>query len=240
MADFSTHLSVGAAVSGAAATLVNAAGVINADQTLLLFTLGTIGGLLPDLDSDTSTPLKAGFTFLATLFGFVVMFGVGVGRYSVLELILLWWAAFLMIRYGVFALFTQLTKHRGIIHSVPAGALFAAIAIVLADRLFLLGITLAWLSGLFVLLGFLTHLLLDELVSLNLLKASGPRKSLGTAFKLFSNDWRATAGVYLALGALWFVLPPAPALFQLAALTGVWRAVLPNLLPHGSFFDITF
>ncbi len=106
------------------------------------------------------------FHVLAVVGGFLLLFAVG-RRYSLAELVILWSACFVLIRYGLFALFTRFTVHRGLIHSIPAGALFGLIAVLLAHRCFGTSALAAWLCGSFLFSGFLTHLVLDELYSVD-------------------------------------------------------------------------
>jgi hypothetical protein len=52
MADFKTHLVVASTLSGVLAIGTLVAGVATPKETLVYFCAGTIGGVLPDLDSD--------------------------------------------------------------------------------------------------------------------------------------------------------------------------------------------
>ena len=123
MADFKTHLIGAAAVSGVAATALVMAKVASHQAVMGYFSLGVVGGLLPDIDSDTSIPLRIAFNALAVTSGFMLVFALG-HRYSLAELIILWLLSFVAVRYGVCSLFTALTVHRGLLHSLPAGAFF--------------------------------------------------------------------------------------------------------------------
>ena len=53
MADFKTHLTVASIASSIAATMLFAATVATPQEVLLYFVLGVVGGLLPDIDSDS-------------------------------------------------------------------------------------------------------------------------------------------------------------------------------------------
>ncbi|MBS1221254.1 MAG: rane-bound metal-dependent hydrolase, partial [Proteobacteria bacterium] len=123
MADFNTHLMGAAAVSGLAATALVMTGMFPHQAVIGYFVLGVIGGLLPDLDSPTSVPIRIAFAALAVVAGFLVVFTFG-RRYSLVELVILWFGCFLFIRYGLFNLFDRVTVHRGLIHSIPAGVSF--------------------------------------------------------------------------------------------------------------------
>ncbi len=120
MADFKTHLMGAAVVSGLAATTLVMTGQFPHQAVIGYFILGVIGGLLPDIDSPHSIPVRIAFMGLAVIAGFLVVFTFG-RRYSLVELILLWIGCFALIRYGVFELLDRYTVHRGLIHSIPMG-----------------------------------------------------------------------------------------------------------------------
>ena len=135
MADFNTHLMGAAAISGLAATVLVMSDRVPHQAVIGYFVLGVIGGLLPDLDSPTSIPIRIAFALLAVVAGFLVVFTFGV-RYSLVELIVLWFGCFLLIRYGLFNLFDRVTVHRGLIHSIPAGVGFGLATIAVAYHVF--------------------------------------------------------------------------------------------------------
>ena len=89
MANFKTHISVAAAVSGTLAIGCLGGGIASRNEVLLYFTLGTIGGILPDVDADNSIPVRFLFSTLAIIFSFLAMFS-KIDAYSLLELALLW------------------------------------------------------------------------------------------------------------------------------------------------------
>jgi hypothetical protein len=61
----------------------------------------------------------------------------------------------------------------------------ALLVVLAADRWFALEPALSWLAGGFALLGYLTHLVLDEIASVDLL-GNRVKRSFGTAIKPFS------------------------------------------------------
>lgn len=84
MADFNTHLMGAAAVSGLAATVLVMTGIAPHQAVIGYFTLGVIGGLLPDIDSATSIPIRIAFNMLAVVAGFLLVFTFG-AHYSLLS-----------------------------------------------------------------------------------------------------------------------------------------------------------
>jgi hypothetical protein len=217
MANFTAHLYGGALVSSAAALSLYAAGLASPQQTQTWFFLGVAGGLLPDIDSDSSAPVRGFFTLLGMVLAFLVSFAL-VGRFPVLELALIWGAVFLLVRYGLFELFARFTVHRGVWHSWLAIA-FAGLATANGTH-YLLGLSAwdSWVSGIFVSLGYLTHLCMDELASVDLL-GNRVKRSFGTALKPFSASAPWASGLMLmAVIALAYAAP------TLNPVIKVWKA----------------
>jgi len=236
MADFNTHLMGAAAVSGLAATLLAMTGQFSPQAITGSFALGVIGGLLPDIDSPHSIPVRIAFMALAVIAGFLVVLTFG-RRYSLAELILLWVGCFALIRYGAFELLDRFTVHRGLVHSIPMGILFGLTTTALAYHAFNASATHAWLCGSFITLGFLVHLLLDEFYSVNLFGKKMLKKSFGTAFSLGRlKQPLGTAALYLAvIGMFYFCPPPRP--FTELILNGeTYQGVTQRLLPGERWF----
>jgi hypothetical protein len=205
MASYRGHLAF-ASVLGAG---YGGAGVwyLNADwgRAFLGATLTTIGGLLPDLDSDSGVPVRELFGAAAAIVPFFMVPSLHQKHLTSEQMIVVMAAAYLLIRYVLSALFKHLTVHRGMFHSIPA-LLIAGVAVFLlfrdrdigkVDRLYFAGA---------VALGFLSHLVLDELYSVDFM---GVRLKLnkyaGSALKLASPSWIATAFTYVLLLGLGYL-----------------------------------
>jgi hypothetical protein len=239
MADFKTHMLGAAAVSGILATGLFMTESMP-DQTIVgCFVLGVTGGLLPDIDSDTSIPLRMGFNLLAVVAGFMLVFGLG-QQYSLAELVILWLICFLGIRYGVFSLFTRVTVHRGLIHSIPAGIFFGLLTTVLAHHCFETTVLHAWLYGAFLFMGFLVHLLLDEFFSVNLV-GMALKNSFGSALNLGSlTNPFGTLALYSAIVGLFYLSPPVNVFIAFIANGNIHRNMLNRLLPDQGWFTGLF
>ena len=171
--------------------------------------LATISGLLPDLDSDSGVEMK-GFT--GTL-GVLVAVGVwdSLGKVHpppAFEIHL--WAtvgAYLVVSHGIRRIASRLTVHRGISHSIPMGAVWGALVYLYYPTG---SHSLRLVMACAVMLGFLSHLLLDEICSVDL---SGARlnKAFGTAIKLWAPSPWSTLAVYVLLSYLtWRILERWP------------------------------
>ena len=184
MANFNTHLFV-ASVAGTGTALVaaNVHLISNGDMPWLIF-LAILGGLLPDIDASNSRPVKLLFNTLALMSVAAVLHS-SKNHYAPYPLVLITAGTYLFIRYGMFALFNALTVHRGVFHSVLAALFFALLMTCISYHYLHWDILHAWLNGGFIALGFIVHLLLDELYSVDLSNAR-MKNSFGTALKLFS------------------------------------------------------
>ncbi|MBV8554085.1 MAG: metal-dependent hydrolase, partial [Planctomycetaceae bacterium] len=146
--------------------------------------LATLSGLLPDLDSPSGVELK-GFT---GILGVLVALGVWqelkrVRPEPVFELHL--WAvvlAYIAVRHGLRRILSRLAVHRGISHSLPTCAVWGALTYLYypTDQHIL-----RMLMAVAVMLGFLSHLLLDEICSVDL-RGARVNKAFGTALKFWA------------------------------------------------------
>ncbi|WP_084191131.1 metal-dependent hydrolase [Methylomarinum vadi] len=233
MANFNTHVTVASAASGLAASTAAYVGLIEAMDAAWYMFIGVIGGMLPDIDADNSTPVKRLFTFLAGLCG-VSVWTIFAPFLESQRLLLAAAVGFLLVRYPLFFLFQQTTVHRGVFHSL-LGALFFGLLAVCVNHYFLHWTVLqSWLSGIFLVFGFIVHLCLDEVFSVDL--ANGRmKKSFGTALKLFSyNDATASSLLLVAAIALYIAAPPASQLIR-AWEMAQWAKVD---ITNGQSFDV--
>nr|WP_305907817.1 hypothetical protein [Methylomarinum sp. Ch1-1]MDP4520598.1 hypothetical protein [Methylomarinum sp. Ch1-1] len=104
MANFNTHVGVATTASTAAATTAANLGLIELIDAPWYIFIGVIGGMLPDIDADNSTPVKRLFMLLAGLSS--------AGAWVVFEnlmapqrLMLLAVVTFFVVRYPVFFYF---------------------------------------------------------------------------------------------------------------------------------------
>lgn len=236
MANFNTHFVVGATVSGVLAITCLKCELAPAQNALIYFIAGTIGGILPDIDSDHSTPTQIIFGVLGVVLAFMSVFA-RTSIYSIAELSVLWLFIYWSVRHGICQLFSRYTIHRGIFHSLLASFFFATITSALAYWLFSMSAFSSWMTGLFVGMGSLVHLSLDEIYAVNLMGAS-LKKSFGSALKLAGGkDYRAT--VLMASGVIGVLLVFSPPLTPLADhLTDGrhYKIIAKQFFPEGKWF----
>jgi len=218
MANFNTHFNIAAVTTGLSAAALLSAKHINLETALGLWFLGTIGGLLPDVDSDNSTSLDIIFNLFAFSAVLIVLNYISSDMVNFIlfkELSLFSLIAIPLLVYGFMCyvirpVFEKITVHRGSCHSLSFILLIALMTTQLIWRFtspLENAIMIAWLSGGFIFLGGVIHLILDELYSVDLSNAT-IKRSFGSALKLaeFKNKGLTFLKV-LAIIALTYTAP---------------------------------
>lgn len=165
--------------------------------------LTTVGGLLPDLDSDSGVPVRELFSLAAVLVPLLMWRRLMNANFSDEDLFLFLAGVYVVIRYGLSRIFKHLTVHRGMYHSLPA-MLIAGLVVYLSyqhpsmrTRVFLAVGTM---------IGFLSHLVLDEMCSVDFhgitIKLN---RYAGSAVKFFSPSTIGTVCTYLILIGLGYL-----------------------------------
>ncbi len=199
MANFRTHLAASTTLGlgyGAAGYALG----MPWESSLLAAGLFAVGGILPDLDSDQSVPLRETVTFTAAVVPMLLLdrwrhLGAGTDL-----IILAGGLIYLAIRFGLFPLLRWYTVHRGMFHSVPAAIICGQLVWLLMEdpnpggRAF---------KAAAATLGYLLHLVLDELYSFQRRGILVRRKrSAGTALKWWGKSLWANITTYGKLALL--------------------------------------
>jgi hypothetical protein len=237
MANFTTHIVVGTVVSGSLATLTLAADVIAPENLVAVTLAGTLGSILPDIDLKDSRPSRALFAGLAIFFSFAVLFHFA-PRLSISEMWLLWVGTLLFVRYGLHALFHKYAVHRGIWHSIAAGVVCALAAAIIFYYALGRPDGVAWLGAGFLFIGYLTHLILDEIYSVDVMGAH-IKKSFGTALKLVdARHPAASSAMVVAAVLLLFLTPPTHTFVEGISSRSLWADLRQQLLPQEQWFGV--
>ncbi|MGP9680066.1 metal-dependent hydrolase [Halomonas sp. AOP27-A1-41] len=206
MANFRTHMTVATAGGMLMAYAGWQAQWWPYSQAILVVALVAFGGILPDIDADRSRSIRLIFNILS-----VPSLVVGV---MLLEswltpgmLLVACGSIYFSVRYLAGILFSKLTVHRGIWHSLMAAGLCSLLTAALSFHLLVQPAGLAWTHGMAVLLGFIIHLVLDEMYSVDL-EGARLKRSFGTALKL--GDSRRPISNLLMLIATLTLLPWTP------------------------------
>lgn len=172
-------------------------------QGILSGVLCWIGGMLPDLDSETGRPMKELFSLTAAVASFVAMrsmIRVGADPDTAILFAVITYA---VVRYGGSWVLGKFAVHRGMFHSIPA-------LIIAGESVFLTysseSYAVKFLMAGGISLGFLSHLVLDEVYSVErkgvILRL---KKSSGSALKWFGNGLFGNAVAYAILLTMTYI-----------------------------------
>ncbi len=230
MANFNTHITYAAAGAGLLSVLCLQVGMVDQRDALTLALIGTIGGILPDVDLQRAYPSRIMFSMLGIFTAFLMVFSLKNDR-SILELWLIGLGTFIGIRFPFWQLFHKYTTHRGSIHSLVA-ALFATFSTT-AISFHVLGKDdfTSWLIGLFLLLGFLLHLVLDEIYSVDFMNYR-IKRSFGTALKLLDTKKEFKSALLIGLTLLaWFFTPSEQRFWDTLTSHQTYQIISARFLP---------
>ncbi|GLS27155.1 metal-dependent hydrolase [Marinibactrum halimedae] len=204
MANFNTHLAGAAVVAGITVSGALSFQLITIGQAATLWLVGMLGGIMPDVDSDNSHAVSAMFTGLGALASFLTA-----QKLAGLPLLTIWlamMAAFFIVRVPLIWVFKELTVHRGAFHSLIAAVSFGLGTTFFSYKIFAASINYAWAIGFMMFVGYITHLLLDELYSVDL-SGMTIKRSFGTAIKPIDLDSIPASIVFalVAFGSWWFM-----------------------------------
>ena len=196
MAAFKEHVNVATIAVGVFVITLYNGGFLTLYQALTALFIGLAGGIFPDLDSDNSKPLQGIFKILSIIFPLLILLSF-FPVMSVLKTIAAWIAFSILLRLTFFKFFLHITHHRGIFHSIPMAVFVGEVTILISHYVVKTTWQLATIYGLIIVYGFLIHLLLDEIYSINAFGVK-MKKSFGTALKLYDkNNLLGTVILYL-------------------------------------------
>jgi hypothetical protein len=237
MANFPTHIGIGTVASGMLATLTLAANVVAPESLVAVTAAGVLGSVLPDIDLKDSRPGRALFFGLGAFFSFVALF-IGAGHYSIAELWILAALTFLFVRYVVHGIFHRISYHRGIFHSVLAAVFFAVLTVLVYRYILRRHEGVAWLAGGFMLIGYLVHLLLDEIYSVDVMDTR-IKASFGTALKLWDGKHLGHSAMMAAATIGLFLLTPSSKTFvEGMSSPALWSGLKKQMLPEDKWFGL--
>ena len=234
MAGFKTHITtstvLGVAYGAAANTLYD----VPPAACMLAGGLCSVSGMLPDLDSDSGVPLRESIAFAAAVVPMLMVPRLRTMGYSPEGMVLAGSIVYLLIRFGLAKLLKKYTVHRGMFHSLPAALIAAECAFLICARQ---DLNLRYFNAGAVLLGFMSHLVLDEIWSVGMARGRIYLKSsFGTALKFWGDSMWANASAYLKVIVLSYLVfndpvwtydstPPGENLKQIAnsAIESVWK-----------------
>ncbi len=158
--------------------------------------LCAVSGMLPDLDSDSGIPLRETSMFAAAVVPILMIdrfrdLGLSQEAMALAAMLI-----YIAIRFILVEFFKRYTVHRGMWHSIPAAASVGLLAYLVMPcpsesvRIY---------KSFAVVLGFLVHLVMDEIWSIDVRHGFRLKKSFGTALKFYGGSTLANVSVYAKL-----------------------------------------
>jgi hypothetical protein len=228
---------VGTVVSGALATVTLAADVVAPENVVAVTLAGVLGSVLPDIDLKDSRPSRAMFAGLGVFFSFAVLFSLE-RQYSIAEMLVLWLGTLLLVKYVAQGFFHRLSVHRGTWHSLLAGIFCACVTAIVYNTLLGRHDGVAWLAAGFLLIGYLTHLILDEIYSVDIMDTR-IKASFGTALKLADLRYpRATTAMAVATVLAFVMAPPTKTFLEGFTSRALWGELHHRFLPQDKWFGV--
>ena len=204
MAGFKTHMTVSSTLGVGYA----AAGYLVLEMPwpscVLAGGLCGVAGMMPDLDSASGRPIRESTAFAAAVVPLLLIDRFEHMGLATESMVLAGALIYLLIRFGAGKLLKRYAVHRGMFHSIPAALIAGMLGFMICGctdidaRLF---------KGSAVLAGYMSHLLLDEIYSIDWSRGV-PRlkKSFGTAIKMWGKSLSANLVTYAKLFAILFLM----------------------------------
>jgi membrane-bound metal-dependent hydrolase YbcI (DUF457 family) len=162
--------------------------------------LCSVSGMLPDLDSGPGIPLRESLCFAAAFVPMLLFDRAREMGWTHETMVLCGAALYLLIRFGVGWFLRHHSIHRGIFHSIPMCLIFAGLAFLLCNTG---DLPVRYYKAGSVVIGFMSHLILDEIWSVERVGFGVHLKSsFGTAVKFWAPCWWSTAICYAGLLAV--------------------------------------
>ena len=197
MPGFHTHITVSTAVGIGYAVWGGTQYDLTVGTCALAGGLCAIAGVMPDLDSDSGVPSRETIGFAAAIVPMLVFNKLQVYGLTIEQMVLFGAPMYLLIRFGLGTIFKSASVHRGMFHSIPAAVIAGLIGYLVCDSgAHLVHNYKAFAVG----LGYLVHLVLDEIWSVEVQSGSARlKKSFGTALKFFGDNTSSTMMTYCLL-----------------------------------------
>jgi len=206
VASFAQHVNTAVVISGITIAPLYSSSLIDINQSLALLFFGMIGGILPDIDLENSKPIQITSSILSIFIPLLAILTL-LQSLSISKMLFIWFLSSLLLHFIIFKILLHFTIHRGVIHSIPMGLLFAHSITIVFYNILDFEELFSLLCGLFLFIGFIIHLVLDEIVSLNAFGMSF-KKSLGSALKFYdSNNLTGSVLLYISIIILQIIYP---------------------------------
>jgi membrane-bound metal-dependent hydrolase YbcI (DUF457 family) len=207
MAGFRMHMTVSTVAGTAYGGVAYAVYGLPLPACVLAGGLCSVSGMIPDIDSGPGRPLHESLSFAAAVVSTMLVDRFQALGWAMESIILGAGGVYLLIRFALAKLLQHLTAHRGMFHSLPAAAIAGEVAFLLTSG----DLRLRIYKAAAVVIGYMTHLVLDEIYSVEVVRGKTKlKRSFGTAVKLFGHNFLANAFTYAALAGLTFLTTQEP------------------------------
>jgi membrane-bound metal-dependent hydrolase YbcI (DUF457 family) len=211
MAGFKTHITT-SSVLGCGYAALGAYYGLPIESALVAGGLCGIGGMLPDIDSDSGVPVRETMGFAAAVTPVLLVDRFQHLGFNYEQMVLAGGTSYLLVRFGFSRLLKRYTVHRGMFHSIPALLIFTGLAFLICGSV---NLHLRYFKAGGVFIGVLSHLVLDEIYAV---EWTGGRwrfkKSFGTALKLWSDSAWGNFSTYWKLAAVVMLILSEPAIMD--------------------------
>ena len=243
MAGFKTHITTSSLLGVGYAGLGYHLGV-PIDSTLIAGGLCGVGGMLPDIDSDSGIPFRESMGFAAAIVPIMLLHRFRELGLNHEQIVLATSGMYLFVRFGLAKLLAKYTVHRGMFHSLPAAFIFAGVVFLLSASG---DLQIRYFKACGVFLGVMSHLILDEIYAV---EWTGGRwrfkKSFGTALKLWGKNGWANISTYGKLAVIITLILGEPMVMDryghelpMAASSEEWTSRIAESNPFRTEGDIT-
>ncbi len=211
MAGFKTHITT-SCLLGVGYTGTGLYLGLPIESSLIAGGLCGIGGMLPDIDSDSGIPFRESMGFAAAIVPVLMLDRFREFGLNHEKMVLIIGSMYLFVRFGIARLLGRYTVHRGMFHSLPAALIFAGIAFLVSGSN---NLQLRYFKATGIFIGVMSHLLLDEIYAV---EWTGGRwrfkKSFGTAMKLWGKSMIANVTTYAKLALIVVMILSEPMVME--------------------------
>ena len=211
MAGFKTHITT-SCLLGVGYTSTGLYLGLPVESSLIAGGLCGIGGMLPDIDSDSGIPFRESMGFAAAIVPVLMLDRFREFGLNHEQMVLVIGSMYLFVRFGIARLLGRYTVHRGMFHSLPAALIFTGIAFLVSGSN---DLQLRYFKAAGIFIGVMSHLMLDELYAV---EWTGGRwrfkKSFGTAMKLWGKNMIANVTTYAKLALIVVMILSEPMVME--------------------------
>lgn len=211
MAGFKTHITTSCTLGAGYACLGVYHG-LSVEASLVAGCLCGVGGMLPDIDSDSGVPLRETLNFFAAVAPMMLVDRFQHLGWNYEQMVLAGAITYLTVRFGIGKFIKKYTVHRGMFHSIPALLIFSGMAFLLSNST---NLHLRYFKAGGVFLGVFSHLMLDEIWAIEWGRGRWRfKKSFGTALKLWGDDMWGNFSVYWKLALIVVMILSEPMVME--------------------------